>query len=252
MVMEALDWRFFQVAGGCPPAFFFSGVLLREISVFVDESGGQDGQSRYYALTLVFHDQARPIDEMIARHKVGLRDRGLEDMPFHAGPILNGHKEYENLDFATRKSYFTLFFISLQHLPISYRTFVYRRSEVGGKDAFVNRMRRDITDLLFERLDHFQSFDRVKIYYDDGQEMVAKALHQAFEYVLAKNSVLYRKTRASDFMLSQAADMLCTLELTARKFADGEQTRTDEKMFGSARSFKNNYMKAVKRKRLVG
>ena len=72
--------------GGCPPAFFFSGVLLREISVFVDESGGQDGQSRYYALTLVFHDQARPIDEMIARHKVGLRDRGARGHAVSCGP----------------------------------------------------------------------------------------------------------------------------------------------------------------------
>lgn len=226
-------------------------VFVREISVFVDESGGQDGRSRYYALTLVFHDQDRPIDEMVARHRKGLRDRGLEDLPFHAGPILNGHKEYENMDFATRKSYFMLFFLTLQHLPVAYQTFVYRRSEVGGKDAFVNRMRRDITDLLFERLEYFQSFDKVKLYYDDGQEIVAKALHQAFEYVLAKDSVLYRKTKASDFVLSQAADMLCTLELTARKFADKASTSTDEKMFGSPGSFKNNYMKAVKRKRLV-
>ena len=143
---------------------------MREISVFVDESGGQDGRSRYYALTLVFHDQDRPIDEMVARHRKGLRDRGLEDLPFHAGPILNGHKEYENMDFTTRKSYFMLFFLTLQHLPVAYQTFVYRRSEVGGKDAFVNRMRRDITDLLFERLEYFQSFDKVKLYYDDGKE----------------------------------------------------------------------------------
>ena len=133
---------FLPSRGGCPPAFLYPEVFVREISVFVDESGGQDGQSRYYALTLVFHDQDRPIDEMVARHRKGLRDRGLEDLPFHAGPILNGHKEYENMDFATRKSYFMLFFLTLQHLPVAYQTFVYRRSEVGGKDAFVNRMRR--------------------------------------------------------------------------------------------------------------
>ena len=107
---------------------------------------------------------------MVARHRKGLRDRDLEDLPFHAGPILNGHKEYENMDFATRKSYFMLFFLTLQHLPVPYQAFVYRRSEVGGKDAFVNRMRRDITDLLFERLEYFQSFDKVKPYYDDGKE----------------------------------------------------------------------------------
>ena len=44
--------------------------------------------------------------------------------------------------------------------------------------------------------------------------------------------------------------MICTLELTAQKFGTHEQTRTDEKFFGSAGSFKNNYMKSLKRKRL--
>lgn len=80
--------------------------------------------------------------------------------------------------------------------------------------------------------------------------MVSSALHAAVEYALSKESVLYRKTKSSDFLLSQAADMICTLELTACKFHNHESTSTDEKMFGSASSFKNNYMKAVKRKRL--
>ena len=224
--------------------------LLSELSIFVDESGGQEGHSKYYALTMVFHDQSLAIDEVLARHRQGLINRGLDDLPFHAGPLLNGHERYESLDVRTRKSYFSLFFMDVQHLPISYHTFVYRRSEVGGKDDFIVRMKRDITNLLFDNLRFFQSFDQVKVYYDDGQEIVAKALRGAVEYVLAKNTVMYRKTCAENFVLSQAADMLCTLELTAVKFANKESTRTDEIFFGSAHSFKNNYMKAIKRKRL--
>ena len=122
---------------------------------------------------------------------------------------------------------------------------------MGSVEDLTARMKRDITNLLFDELAYFQSFEKVKIYYDDGQEKVAKALHAAVEYVIAKQSILYRRANAEDFTLAQAADMLCALELAAVKFAKGEQTRTDEKMFGSARAFKNNYMKAVKRKRLV-
>ncbi len=44
--------------------------------------------------------------------------------------------------------------------------------------------------------------------------------------------------------------MICTLELTAVKFHNKEMTRTDEKIFGSAHAFKNNYMKSIKRKRI--
>jgi len=75
-------------------------------------------------------------------------------------------------------------------------------------------------------------------------------LRTAVEYALSKKSVIYRKTKAPEFFLEQAADMLCTLELTACKYHGREQTSTDEKFFGSAGSFKNNFMKSIKRKRL--
>ena len=100
-------------------------------------------------------------------------ERGLKDIPFHAGPLLNGHDEYESMDFEMRKSFFTLFFIDVQHLPITYHAFLYRRSELGSKEAFIVRMRRDITNLLFDHLEFFQSFVKVKVYYDDGQAIVA-------------------------------------------------------------------------------
>lgn len=223
---------------------------MSDLSIFVDESGGQNGHSRYYVLTLVFHDQREDIEAVLEEHRRSLGIRGLVDIPFHAGPLMTGHGDYENMDFKTRKTYFSVFFMDLQHLPIRYKSFIYRRSELGDKGDFVARMRRDIVNLMFDRLAYFQSFDNVKIYYDDGQEIVARALHSAAEYALSKIGLMYRKTHATDFILAQAADMLCTLELTAHKFASKKMTRTDVKMFGSARSFKNNYMKAVRRKRL--
>lgn len=51
-----------------------------------------------------------------------------------------------------------------------------------------------------------------------------------------------------DYRLEQAADLMCTIELTALKFKAGENTETDHKMFGDWRSFKQNYLKALRRK----
>ena len=184
---------------------------MREISIFVDESGGQDGHSKYYVLTLVFHDQSFNLKEHLTRHRKGLADRGLDEVPFHAGPIMTGHDDFEYMDFETRKSYLTLFFISVQKLPITYQTFLYKRKEVGGSTQLATKMKRDIITLLFDNLEFFQSYDKVKIYYDNGQEIVAHALRGAVEYALSKESVLFRKTNAADFMLAQAADMLCAL-----------------------------------------
>lgn len=85
---------------------------------------------------------------------------------------------------------FSLFFLTLQHLPITYQSFLYRRSELAGTDGLAARMKQDIVNLLFDELEYFQSFDKVKVYYDDGQNMVASALHAAVEYALSKESVL--------------------------------------------------------------
>ena len=71
-------------------------------------------------------------------------------------------------------------------MPVTYQAFVYERSQFSDKAVPYTRMRRETADLLFENLDYFQSYDKVKIYYDDGQSLVAHALHTAFEYVLAK------------------------------------------------------------------
>lgn len=223
---------------------------MREMSIFVDESGDQVGRSKYYVLTFVFHNQAYSLAKALEEHRIGLMRRGLRDIPFHAGPIMSGHDEYGGMDFPTRKTYFTLFFQDLQHLPITYHAFLYKRSEYQDVDELTARMRRDIANFLFDNLTLFQSFESIKIYYDNGQDIVVRALHAAVEYALSRNCLLYRLAKPSDFMLSQAADMLCALELTARKFECGEQTRTDEKMFGGVRSFKKNYLKFVKRMRV--
>lgn len=88
-------------------------------------------------------------------------------------------------------------------MPVTYKAFVYERSQFSGNAAPYTRMRRDITNPLFENLDYFQSCNQVKINYDDGQLLVARALHAAFEYVLAKGAVLYREAEPTAFILSQ-------------------------------------------------
>lgn len=87
------------------------GGFLGEIGIFVDESGGQGGRSKYYVLTLVFHDQGKDIAPELKKYREGLAMRKLKELPFHAGPLMNGHDEYGGMDFSTRKSYFALFFL---------------------------------------------------------------------------------------------------------------------------------------------
>lgn len=219
-----------------------------ELSVMVDESGSED--SRYYLVTLVFHDQAADIATPIALYEAALREKGLPDLPLHASPLMNGHDDYEGLSLERRKRMFSAFFMMFQHMPIRYRTLAYIKREVGDRDSLTTRIRRDIVNLIFDELAYFQSYDVVKVYYDGGQSVVTKAIHDAVEYALSKNAIVYRNASPMQYRLLQVADLLCTLELTEIKYQRHEQTATDEKIFGAHGRFNKLYLRIARRKLL--
>lgn len=224
---------------------------MKEISVFCDESGGENGHSRYCLVTLVFHDQDDDIAELIESYREALDKNGLPYIPFHTSPCMNGHDAYEGMNIELRKKMLVQFFIFQRLLPYRYRTFVYRRSEVCTREKFAMRFRRDLAVFISDNLGFFQSFDRVKIYYDGGQDMVSQALHAAIDYMLSKNAVLYKYAASQRYCLSQVADFICTMELTAIKFENRELTPADEKFFGlSSSKFKKLYLRHIRKKRL--
>ncbi len=111
-------------------------------------------------------------------------------------------------------------------------------------------MRRDISNFMFDNLAFFQSFDDVKVYYDDGQDVVSRALRDSVGFVLSKGVVERRRTTMTDYRLEQVADYLCTIELAAIKYSAGEDGGTYERFFGGVGAFKRNWLKQARRKRL--
>ena len=74
-------------------------------------------------------------------------------------------------------------------------------------------MRRDIVDFIFEHLDWFQGFDNVPIYYDGGHPATTAAIHEAFDYALARNVAIYKELPHETKRLAQAAGYLCSIKL---------------------------------------
>ena len=182
---------------------------------------------------MFFHDQSKDISLALERYRQSLADYGLPDVPFHAGPLLTGHDAYEGMSLSERKRLLGLFVIMTRRLPITYRTFVHRKSDFDdNRQRFEAQLKRDIVNLLLAHLSDFHSYGTVKVYYDGGQQIV------------------YRDASPRDYRLEQVADFLCTLELTCEKFRNGEQTETDNKFFGDWKSFRVNYLKPIRRKRL--
>ncbi len=163
---------------------------MRELSIFVDESGSDGLSDRHYLLTVVMHDQSESIADSIAAYEGALRAKGLPDIPFHASPLMNGKDQYSGLDLRTRKMLLGSFRVFFRHMPVRYRTFAYATKEFASLDKLAAAMRRDIVNFLFDNLAQLQAYDAVKVYYDNGQ-------HSTPSPSIARSSTRCRRTRSS-------------------------------------------------------
>lgn len=163
---------------------------------------------------------------------------------------MNGHKDYEFLNIEQRKVMLAYFSSFVRKLPISYITFVYRRSQFEDPARLMERMGRDISSAMVEHLSFFQSFDDVKVYYDNDQDIVKQALDRSVSKVLSKGG--RPSTQDVDDRLPPRAsgDYPCTIELALAKYETKENGETYNKFFGGIGSFKRNWLKQARSKRI--
>lgn len=111
-------------------------------------------------------------------------------------------------------------------------------------------MSRELGSYIRGNLEEFQSFERIVVYYDNGQKEIATIINTVLNALLEAE---VRRVRPSDYALFQAADMVCTLALLARKLEDGNLSKSEQAFFGSRRDLIKNYLKPMKRKgELIG
>ena len=226
---------------------------MREISIFIDKSGDAGETSRFYLITLVFHDQNLDISNVVFLYERDLANRNMADIPMHLGPLMNGKDDYKGLPISDRKRYLSCFRIFADHMPFTYFTLAYEKAHFHDDPAkLLLRMKRDLTEFLFDNFEYLEQYETVKVYYDNGQSIVTEAIHDAIEYVLSKNAIIYKDASPRDYRLFQVADYICSLELVDIKFQCNAQSGSDEKFFGYYSSFKKNWLKKLRKKRLGG
>ena len=111
----------------------------------------------------------------------------------------------------------------------------------------VSVVSREIGSFVRINLDYFQSYDRIAVYYDNGQKEITNLINTLFNAFLDAE---VRKVKPSDYALFQAANMMCTLELLSAKLESSQVSKSETQFFGSIRNLKKNYLKPLSHKRL--
>lgn len=224
--------------------------MPERLNLHVDESGNQDLSEGEYLVSVVFHEHQNDILAPIQAYEQRLALAGLEDVPFHGKDLLHGNEDYRAVPVEHRKRLLTQFARLVRSLPFSYVTLHYDVVDTHSQCELEARIRRDLATLVFDHLVYFQSFAVIAVYYDDGQKVVSSALHDALDFVLARNVAEYRDADPRAKRLLQVADYICTVERASLAYDAGLQTKTQERFFGNRRHFRQSYLKQLAAKRL--
>ena len=95
-------------------------------------------------------------------------------------------------------------------------------------------------------LTFFQQYERIVLYYDNGQHELSRILSKVFTSHLVNYEI--RKVVPSDYRLFQVADLICTLELLNTKIEHGKLSNSEERIFHSKRDLKKDFLKGIQKK----
>lgn len=223
---------------------------MKELSIFVDESGDFGEYKRhapYYIITMVFHDQTNDISSNITMLNRALRQLGYGDkQAVHTEPLIRREAPYQYFQPNERRAIFSKLYYFALNCDLKYKSFVFRKAEYENSFKLEARMARDLSQFIRENLSFFQGFEKVILYYDNGQHELNRILNTVLATQLADYDV--RKVIPNEYRLFQVADLICTLELLRVKIECGKLSNSEERIFHSVRDLKKDFLKGIHKK----
>lgn len=220
----------------------------RVLSVFIDESGDfgpYEHHAPYYFVAMVFHDQSNIISENIRAFDEHLNKLGYPNHAIHTGPLIRRESVYSNDLMEERKRLYSALFNFVRKLDIRYSFAMVKKVECPDVITLTTKLTRQLALILRDNSEFLNSYDRIIVYYDNGQIELTKILTSIFNTLYTH--VEFRKVKPVDYKLFQVADLICTMELLNAKT---ELSRSETEFFDGSRAFKKNFLKPIKKKLL--
>lgn len=222
----------------------------RVLSVFVDESGdfGQyNPSSPNYYVAMILHNQESDISKNIDALEKQISNWGYPKHTIHTGPLIRREGIYKDDLRENRKSLFNALYHFTRMLDIKYICPMINQGDCAEKSkiAYTDKLTKEIANKLREHYDYFSSFDTIIVYYDYGQIELAQILVSVFNTMFS--NVEFRKIETNQYKLSQAADLICTVEAIEQK---NILTKSEIDFFHSKHDFRKNIYKNIVKKKL--
>ena len=186
--------------------------IIKRLNIFIDESGDfgfVKGSSDLYAVSFTLHESSNSIDNelnYLNRKLNGLNYNGM----IHLAYLVAKRGDYSHFDLEKRKSIFWAIFYFSNRVKVKIKTIIIDKKYINKKMQLNIALAREIGKLITENKNYFNSFDKIVIYYDNGQETLATILDTLF----ATNPNVERRTEFDHGKkrLFQVSDMLTVID----------------------------------------
>ena len=223
---------------------------MNDLSIFVDESGDFGKYARhspYYIVTMVFHEQSNDISLNIEKLVSEVQLLGYSsDFVIHTAPLIRKEEMFSSVSPNERRALFTKLFFFVLKSDIKYRTFIFEKKLFEDSFKLEGKMAKEISSFFRSNISYFVKFDKIVLYYDNGQHELNRILNTVLSTELSQYD--FHRALPRDYKLFQAADLICTLTLLELKCKNMELTHSEQLIFHNKRELQKQFIKPMKTK----
>ena len=204
---------------------------MKRLNIFVDETGefGFDkNSSKLYGISFTFHEQKDNIKLEINNLNERLERIGYSDM-IHMADLIMSRGDYSHFDIIKRKNIFKTIFHFARKIPVKYYTIIIDKKYTDNTKILRQKILNEINKLIKEHEEYFNKFDKVVMYYDNGQETLGTILDSSFNTL---NNFEHKvEFNHKEKRLFQVSDMLTYIDKYDYKYRNKMSFSKSEKYF---------------------
>lgn len=213
--------------------------IKRRLNIFIDESGDfgfVNGSSDLYAVSFTLHESKDSIENDLKYLNEKLEQLDYDGM-IHLAYLVAKRGDYSHFTLERRKSIFWAIFYFSSRAKVKIKTIVVDKKYLNKKPQLNTALAKEISKFIENNKEYINSFEKVVIYYDNGQETLATILDTLF----ASNQNVERRI---DFdhkqkRLFQVSDMLTVIDKLDYKRINNIPFTKNEKYFFSGKDFRH-------------
>ena len=224
-------------------------IIKRRLNIFIDETGDfgfTEGSSELYGVSFTIHESDDSIANDLEYLESKLKKANYNGM-IHLADLVAKRGDYSYLKLEQRKNIFWAIFYFSKRVKVKIHTIIIDKRFKNNRAQLNKELAIEINNFFEFIDDYINQFEKVIIYYDNGQESLGAIIDTL---LITKNNIEHRvEFNHKEKRLFQVSDMLTFIDKIVYKYTHNIPLTRAEKYFFSVKDILG-IIRQLKNKRL--